>query len=527
MTARVQSLEKAWAQLAKRAIVGIGRIPRSEEGNAATGLPVDGLMLAIEQNSGSDPAKALLLSAGALGVYRRAGRLPATLGSPLPKPCRMDRLAEAPPAAGRRLAGLLRENHPTEAGLQRAELLLEWLALAAGAGVRIPLALLPETLELAACRPKLESMLSGPARSTLGERGAWLAAQNPDWAFAAALENPGENWQTGTTLRRKQLLQRLRFEWPEEGLRLLSATWDQEHADQRSEFLACLETNLSMADEPFLEAALDDRAQSVRQAAAELLKKLPASRLAGRMRERADGLLVYETGRWPLQTARLAIHPPDEYDPTWERDGILKKPRAGAGERGWWLQQIIAAAPPAYWTSRWRITPEELLLRLAESEWEALLLEAFSKAARRCPNSAWIKALLDIDSERPELLEALPAGDAQAYIIAVICRRKDGRGLWIAARYRAPWSRELTGEAIEALHRHAPALNTNPADWSALRLVTQMAYFMDPDMQEYAEHWLRREAPSGSALEKTFSTLLEILDYRRKMKAEFTKAGRV
>ena len=42
-----------------------------------------------------------------------------------------------------------------------------------------------------------------------------------------------------------------------------------------------------MDDEPFLESALDDRSREVRQQAADLLTRLPDSRLALRMAERA------------------------------------------------------------------------------------------------------------------------------------------------------------------------------------------------------------------------------------------------
>ena len=61
-------------------------------------------------------------------------------------------------------------------------------------------------------------------------------------------------------------------------------------------FLSVLADGLSLADEPLLEAALDDRAAEVRSWAAYLLARLPGSALGQRMAERALGCLRLDRG---------------------------------------------------------------------------------------------------------------------------------------------------------------------------------------------------------------------------------------
>ena len=98
----------------------------------------------------------------------------------------------------------------------------------------------------------------------LGRRGHWLAAQNPDWAWAIGGTADDEKiWQVGESGARLLFLQRLRRTNPVHARELLAATWKEETPEDRAGFIAILETGLSPEDEPFLEAALDDVANKL------------------------------------------------------------------------------------------------------------------------------------------------------------------------------------------------------------------------------------------------------------------------
>ena len=64
----------------------------------------------------------------------------------------------------------------------------------------------------------------------------------------------------------------------------------------RARFLAALATGLTVDDDAFLEQALDDRRKEVREAALELLRRLPGSSLGRRMAERARAAVRVERG---------------------------------------------------------------------------------------------------------------------------------------------------------------------------------------------------------------------------------------
>ncbi|MCC8987943.1 MAG: DUF5691 domain-containing protein, partial [Candidatus Contendobacter sp.] len=84
-------------------------------------------------------------------------------------------------------------------------LLAEACRLLATTGHCLPPRLLPPTLELG----RKSVALREPLREALGRRGAWLAAQNADWKFAAlAGADPDEQrcWDEGDIEQRAAFL---------------------------------------------------------------------------------------------------------------------------------------------------------------------------------------------------------------------------------------------------------------------------------------------------------------------------------
>jgi hypothetical protein len=223
-----------------------------------------------------------------------------------------------------------------------------------------------------------------------------------------------------------------------------------------------------MDDEPFLEAALDDRSKEVRRAAAALLDRLPESRRARRMLERALALLAWQPaekprmlGLWQGQKARLAITLPDTCDKAMARDGVEPKPpadRQDMGEKAWWLLQILRAIPPATWSERFKLAPADLIGVAAGGEWRALLHEAWGVAAITFEDAAWAESLLAADPRQTELLDALPPARQEALLLGMlrgdVAQLHKHPVLGLLRRTRHAWSAELTRAVLGAVRRH-------------------------------------------------------------------------
>jgi hypothetical protein len=340
----------------------------------------------------------LLGSAAVLALYRRAGVLPRRDPRPLPEPAPEDAGPRAPDAARMQLGFALADENPARAAA--------WLEHAGARGVAVPDDLLAALLAAASAWEELREA----ALPVLGARGRWLAARNPAWAWAvaggagAAPEDDGAPedargmWETGTAEVRRMLLRRARKTDPALGLELVRSTWDADPPKDRAAFVEELDEGLSDADEAFLEAALDNKRKEVRQAAAWVLRRLPTSRLARRMTERArpllsislpsGGLVSKLTGAKPEITVEL----PAECTTEMVRDGVEPKPRQGMGERAWWLLQVVAATPPSAWSAD--APPDAWIAAASRGEWAAVLLVAFAEAAERYGDTAWVEALI-------------------------------------------------------------------------------------------------------------------------------------
>jgi hypothetical protein len=113
-----------------------------------------------------------------------------------------------------------------------------------------------------------------------GARARWLARLNPDWTFVTALTESGDDtWRLGGKSQRRGYLAALRARDPAAARELITQSWAAA-GPERVMFLSVLANQgLSLADEPLLESALDERDTEVRGWAAHLLARLPGSAL--------------------------------------------------------------------------------------------------------------------------------------------------------------------------------------------------------------------------------------------------------
>jgi hypothetical protein len=374
-------VSKAWEDLVGTALLGTRR--RTLDSGAQ---PAAVRELAATR---ADPAEGLLAAAALLTAYRRAGRRPLADVRPLPA-AEPDERAFVPPLARERLARLLAASHP--------DLLEEWLGIVGGTAYRVPPEVLPALAEAARTKPTLRSPLAAVA----GPVGAWLGQHNPDWAYLAApAEETGDVWQYGSLTHRRRWLAKRLAEDPDAAREALTASWRREPAEVRADFLAVLAEHLRGEDEPFLEAALSDRAAAVRERAADLLGRLPGTRYGQRMADRLRPL-VHRRAR-PGRAPVLEITLPND-----ETAGHELRVARGTDERTVRLRTIVAAAPLAFWTE---FAPPAEVVRMTVAGCPAgVLRDSWATAALRQRDETWAQALIGAD----------PGGRTTAPLLAVL-----------------------------------------------------------------------------------------------------------
>lgn len=273
-------------------------------------------------------------------------------------------------------------------GGEHEQVLPEFLSLTSSHKRIVPPETLPALLGLG--KHKLRKLVL----PVIGERGKWLAGQNPAWSYALGREDADDIWETGTRLERIGLLERLRDHDPKHAVELIQSTWGQDPHEERAAFVETLSNGLSIADEPFLETCLDDSRKEVREAALNLLVRLPESGHARRMSARLAPLMEYKSQMFGAHSIRVTLLEQAEAEA--KRDGI-----SGAtlhkklGKQANLLAQMISLTPPSLWNQRWKQSPERILQAALKSEWTDALMVGWFLATERSGDSEWAGAIAD------------------------------------------------------------------------------------------------------------------------------------
>lgn len=458
-----------WNATLAAALIGAERapaqpLPPAMEGFAATG------------DSGGD----LLDRLGALGAYHLAG---SGLGSDS-----LDPIAPftplgpvVPPRAAARFVTLLGSGG-TQSGMIR-----EWCEVAAERGFRLPPELLPliETVQSTADKRATQA-IAGPEM-------AWLrlacGEAEADPAPAAAPEPQGEDteadtaepapeiaddgdWTAGTPAQRRAAFAGFRQRAPEAARAALEAGFKSEKADMREQLVSALEIGLSSADEPFLEACLDDRAGGVRRAAQRTLTDLPGSRFQQRMARRVgDALRIEETRKLLIAKVHTLVVTLPEEAPDLVRDGIepsqydWKK----RGRKAQLLVQILKHAP----LSAFAAHPPRLWIEQAlKGEWAEAILDGLIAALWRERDPAWRDALIATlrEAQGGKLSGVKPTNeirDALAKAMAVLPAAE-----WeaaVAAMLKSPNLELVLATMVQGPPAYTPGFTAAVLDWLALR----------------------------------------------------------
>lgn len=448
-----------WSQLARTALLGT---PQSS-------TPIPDLLGSKLTEGLEPPEKQLLLAAGTLSLVRKAGYQPLTTtavrGAAAP--------AETQPALGPTGSHHLRLLLSGSMGA----LLPKYLQQLAHSGRRLPFPLLVPVLEYARTHPELRRLV-GPV---LGQRGQWLAAQNPDWqtllAAAPALADY-TLWETGTLPQRILYLEGLRQQDPGKARELLTVVLTQEPAKNQAQLLQVLAVNLNPEDASLLEQQLASKSKEVRQAVLPLLVQLPGSAVVERLWQRAASLLTLKS---TLLGRKLLVTLPEAWDKSWQADGIEQKDGRFTGEKAAWLGQLLSILPPARWAAHWGLTPTKVLELAASTDWAALLLSAWREAVLLHRPTDWAVAYLHQQLNHgkmpplqgPQVAELLGLAQVSAVLLEHMPHRprlSHPAEPWedLLLSVPGPWPQALTAQALRTVE--------NSLTWSG-------------DTQHYAQHY--------------------------------------
>lgn len=429
-------------QLAAAALIGTAQQPFTLPAPAAAPTDRPALDASLARLPRTANSAELLLSAAALITCYRAAGAEAALGQDVPT---------APPAEedARPLATGLAAAHLATILTSRRPLVAEWLALLSESGRRPAPELIPSLLDAAAS----DAALRAAAAKAAGPLGVWLAAFRPGWSWLSA-SGDGDVWETGSLAGRLAALRAVRAADPARARAMIEEVWSTENADVRRQMTEALANALSMEDEPFLEAALDDRSAQVRAAAAEYLSQLSGSRLVERMRDRVRACVTLKKEGLFGRKLVLDVDLLDAPDAAAQRDGLDKKPPASPqlGARGWWTLTALSTLPPKEWTIRFALEPAQLIEAASNGQWQALLMSAWATAAGRYKDAAWLNALIP---HMPNPLLFVPLAPAERERLALSCLASNKDFLsTVPACCPHPWSLAFTERFAAAARNH-------------------------------------------------------------------------
>ena len=538
-----------WDNLVTTALLGTERRPLTRvQANEALGT-------ALAQFDPNDKEHTLLGVSALLLLYQQAGMVPAKTERPEIQPSAPDEKPICSSRAAQHLAIILHERYD--------KALPEWLEALAQAGQRVPETMLPPLLDFGRTHEEIHPLL--PA--VIGKRGHWIATQKRAWRYASVdiavmatpeIENDeteaalAEQWENNGRTQRMALLRQLRQQRPDKARELLLTTWPQEKASDRVDFLETFSTGLSQTDEPFLENALDDRSQKVREAAVGLLRRLPESRLVQRMIERVVPVFNYTATPEPKLTIEIALL--EKFDAAMKRDQIVEtSPHtwgsvSETGKKAWWLRQMLEAIPPNYWTNVWDASPQDILAAAARSYWNwetqneymleavaqinwntTILIGAWAMATVEYADPVWAKAFLE-ERAKPisrftyeTLFELLPPEQRESYLIPILQKDTDIPEELIR-RCRHRWSPALTRAILQAVRRVIEDDDSRSQDKKAgYSILRYVGTYMPTDMlQELIDGW-PYNTKERERLASIFQKCTTMIRFRQEMLKELAQ----
>ncbi len=421
-------------------------------------------------------------------------------------------------------------------------LLLEWSGIASRNGLKAPPECLPELLEYARSVGAQERIA---LHEIVGNRGMWLAKQNPAWTNLFAEATPDEEvWHAGMRQERLHFIESLRLKNPARALALLRQTWQEEDPDDRALFVGALAAGLSLDDEAFLEECLDDKRKHVRTTAADLLARISGSQLSKRMTEALFGLIRYTPGKKGLLKSKkptLDVELPDTKNRMLLRDGIDPRKAGKLGPGAVALANMVAAVPLDEW-KRLDMDTNTVITSALAGEFGTSFAVGFTQAAVRQASVEWAKVIIgrchlfkdkasqagsmEIDLAGP--MKCLNPEDREAAVIDYVERYSGSQYLDVIHELLVamdhPWSDGFSGMAFRIIQKH---FVKNLGNYNLRRPVLEKFVLrLSPCIVEEAgQGWPVQSNRFTSSDEEMVHRLTSILQFRKCMSEELNNGS--
>ncbi|NBD20496.1 hypothetical protein GTZ97_07420 [Aquabacterium fontiphilum] len=373
-------MSNVWTPLLPVAMVGTARQSVSASWSGQVGE-----MISQTLDRASDAPTGVLRVAGILCICGLAGAQGLVETAPLPKAAPDDVLPAVQDGTLLALIDWAFRDGP-------ARLHHEVCVALSVAGYRLPVRLLPLSLDLGRRSVALRSALL----PILGNRGLWLAAQRDDWRYATGVSTEGTGeaiWTDGNIEQRRAFLASERAEHPQAARERLMQALAELSANERADLVTVLAHELTLDDEPLLDALRADRSKEVRVEALNLLLRLPGAAHPQRAMARMAMQVIKER---VLLHQRWVVEAPTAMGDDWKVDNLdaPRPPHESLGDRAWWLYQMARQVPLPWWTEHTGMEANELLKWAQGTDWHEALVRAWRDVLMATADPAWCEAFL-------------------------------------------------------------------------------------------------------------------------------------
>lgn len=247
--------------------------------------------------------------------------------------------------------------------------------------------------EIATTQKPLQSLIT----KCCGKRGEWLSQFNNAWNFSTA-QSSEELWQTGSPEQRRTVLKEIRDSDPATARDWVQQVWPQEDAATRTSFLEILENNISHDDINFLESISTDKSKKVKEAALDLLKKIPSSPVVFQYQQILEQAVYLKKEKALLglsSKTTLLFNLPFSIDEAIFKTGIEKlSNNKEFTDEAFIISQLIKSVPPSFWEKQLQLKPEEIIQIFQKDVTGKKMIPSLVIAISQFKDSKWALAMM-------------------------------------------------------------------------------------------------------------------------------------
>lgn len=404
----------------------------------------------IHNNTAVDKEEQFLQVAALLLNYRQSGAMPLHEPAVMMPVAAVETLPYCSAQALQVLKDILTEDS--------VGLLHLWLQRCAAQQQIAHPQILPSLLDKAVKHRPLRSLTEQCA----GQRGKWLSQFNREWQFTSG-ESDEEQWQTGTTDQRKQVLQQLRAVDAGKAREWLQQVWPQENANTRADLLKVFSVNLSEQDIAWLESLLGDKSQKVQEEVMRLLKRIPGSAIVKTYWQVAQEAVTLKKEKALLSLSTktsIQVQLPATINEQIFTTGIEQlSNQKEFTDQEFIVGQLIESIPPSYWELHFELSPAEIITLFQKDESKKKFLRFFVIALVQFHDQRWAIAFMQYAQVfYLDIIPLLPIQQQEYYSNKFFIGNEDSITRYAMER-ETEWGMELTGKIFSYTSKNHYAYN--------------------------------------------------------------------